>query len=128
MQSKRRMVAHRRSLPNVLYTSRGILSARIRHPQTDLQNPPVERIDLLISARWIIPIEPANTVLEDHSLAIHHGRIVAVLPTPEATARYSPVEHIQRPTSVVLPGFVNAHTHAGMTLLRGARKFTFESC
>jgi 5-methylthioadenosine/S-adenosylhomocysteine deaminase len=88
----------------------------------------VERIDLLISARWIIPIEPANTVLEDHSLAIHHGRIVAVLPTPEAIARYSPAEHIQRPSSVVLPGFVNAHTHAGMTLLRGtAENLPFES-
>jgi 5-methylthioadenosine/S-adenosylhomocysteine deaminase len=80
----------------------------------------VERIDLLITARWIVPVEPATTVLENHALAIHQGRIVALLPADEARRRYASDAHIDRPTHVVLPGFVNAHTHAGMTLLRGA--------
>jgi 5-methylthioadenosine/S-adenosylhomocysteine deaminase len=79
----------------------------------------MESIDLLITARWIIPIEPANTVLEQHAIAVRQGRILAILPIDEALARYSASERIDRSTHVVLPGLVNAHTHAGMTLLRG---------
>lgn len=79
----------------------------------------MEQIDLLITARWIIPIEPANVVLEHHAIAIRQGRIAAILPIGEATDRYSATERMDRPQHVLLPGFVNAHTHAGMTLLRG---------
>ena len=80
----------------------------------------MESIDLLITARWIIPIEPANAVLEHHAIAVRQGRILAVLPIDAALARYSASERIDRPAHVVIPGLVNAHTHAGMTLLRGA--------
>jgi 5-methylthioadenosine/S-adenosylhomocysteine deaminase len=88
----------------------------------------MESIDLLITARWIIPIEPANTVLEHHAIAVRQGRILAILPIDEAAARYSAIEHVDRPTHVVMPGLVNAHTHAGMTLLRGvAENLGFEA-
>ena len=80
----------------------------------------MEPIDTLLSARWIIPIEPAGSVLEAHSLAIHQGRIVAVLPTAVAKQRFSAREEIERPAHVLLPGFVNAHTHAASSLLHGA--------
>jgi 5-methylthioadenosine/S-adenosylhomocysteine deaminase len=80
----------------------------------------MERIDTLISAAWVIPIEPTGVVLTDHALAIHHGRIVAIEPRERALARFEPTEHIDRPSHVLLPGFVNAHTHAAMCLLRGA--------
>lgn len=79
----------------------------------------MEQVDLLIAARWIIPIEPANAVLDHHAVAIRQGRILAVLPIAEAQARYSAAERIDLFSHVLLPGFVNAHTHAGMTLLRG---------
>jgi len=79
----------------------------------------VEQIDLLITARWVIPIEPANVAFHDHAIAIRQGRIIAVLPTADAVARYSASERVDRPTHAVLPGLVNAHTHAGMTQLRG---------
>ncbi|MFB0934300.1 MAG: TRZ/ATZ family hydrolase, partial [Propionivibrio sp.] len=49
-------------------------------------------IDLLIEAKWIIPVEPANTVLENHSVAIDQGRFVAILQHPEALARFIPKE------------------------------------
>ncbi len=80
----------------------------------------MEPVDTLITARWIIPVAPANCVLEDAALVIHQGRIKAVLPAPEAVLQYAPGETIARPHHVVLPGFVNAHTHSAMTLLRGA--------
>jgi cytosine/adenosine deaminase-related metal-dependent hydrolase len=51
---------------------------------------------------------------------VHRGQVVAVLPAAQARARFAAAEHIERPTHVLLPGFVNAHTRAAMTLLRGA--------
>jgi 5-methylthioadenosine/S-adenosylhomocysteine deaminase len=79
----------------------------------------MEHIDTLITARWVIPIEPAGCVLEDHAVAVHNGRIVAILPVQAALERYLPREKLVRPAHVLLPGFVNTHTHAAMALLRG---------
>jgi 5-methylthioadenosine/S-adenosylhomocysteine deaminase len=76
-------------------------------------------IDTLISARWIIPVEPPGRVLEDHALAINEGRIVAILPKQEAFACYRAAVCVEGPCHVLMPGLVNTHTHAAMTLLRG---------
>ena len=76
-------------------------------------------IDLLIEARWIIPIEPANVVLENYAIAVDKGRIVALLQQNEARTRFSPREIKQLPHHILIPGLVNLHTHAAMTLLRG---------
>lgn len=80
----------------------------------------MEHVDTLICARWVLPIEPAGEVLERHCVAIRQGRIVAVLPIERAAERFSAEHRIDRPSHVLLPGWVNAHTHAAMTLLRGA--------
>lgn len=80
----------------------------------------MEQIDTLISARWVIPIEPAGRVLADHAVAVRNGRILSIEPAEQALKRFSPRETIARPSHVLLPGFVNVHTHAAMTLLRGA--------
>ena len=58
-------------------------------------------------------------VLENHAVAIDGGKIVEVLPGDVAARRYRgrAVVHLAR--HAVTPGFVNAHTHAAMTLLRG---------
>jgi 5-methylthioadenosine/S-adenosylhomocysteine deaminase len=79
----------------------------------------MESVDTLICARWVLPIEPDGPVLEDHAVAVRAGRIVAVLPASLARSRYQAGETIERPHHALLPGFVNAHTHAAMTLLRG---------
>lgn len=79
-------------------------------PQSEV---PMEAVDTLISARWVIPIEPATSVLERHSIAIRQGRIVAILPTEEAVRRYSALEMLDRPTHALLPGFVNACADVG---------------
>jgi 5-methylthioadenosine/S-adenosylhomocysteine deaminase len=79
----------------------------------------MESIDTLVTARWVVPVEPDGGVLEDHAVAILGGRIVAVLPAAEARLRYAARETVDRPSHVLMPGLVNAHTHAAMTLLRG---------
>lgn len=78
-----------------------------------------EAVDLLLTPRWLIPIEPAGITLSDHAVAIQAGRIVALVPAEEAAQRFAPRRHVALPDHVLLPGLVNAHTHAAMTLLRG---------
>jgi 5-methylthioadenosine/S-adenosylhomocysteine deaminase len=73
----------------------------------------------LISPRWIVPVEPANTVLENHSLVVEGSRIGAVLPTSVARQQFSGATETLLPNHLLVPGFVNAHTHAAMTLMRG---------
>ena len=80
---------------------------------------PLELIDTLIEARWVVPIEPKNVTLQDHALAVDAGRIVALMPTAAARERFDPRRRISLPQHVLLPGLVNLHTHAAMTLLRG---------
>lgn len=75
--------------------------------------------DALITPRWCIPIEPAGAVLEDHAVAVADGRVAAVLPLTEARAAFQPSVSIDRPGHVLIPGLVNTHCHAAMTLLRG---------
>jgi 5-methylthioadenosine/S-adenosylhomocysteine deaminase len=79
----------------------------------------MQPVDTLIQARWIIPVEPRQMVLEHHALAIDGGRIVAIVPADEARQRFAPRERIDLPEHALTPGLVNAHTHAAMTLLRG---------
>src|ERR1700738_2196580 len=80
---------------------------------------PPESADLLIEARWVLPIAPVNTVLADHAVAVTSGRIVALGPIAQMNARFEPRERVVRRDHALLPGFVNAHTRAAMTLLRG---------
>lgn len=77
------------------------------------------QIDLLVAPRWIIPVEPDGAVFEDHVLAVDKGRIVALLPAKAAAERYRPRETVSLPRHVLMPGLVNLHTHAAMSLLRG---------
>lgn len=75
--------------------------------------------ETLIHARWIIPVEPDNQVLEYHSIAIDEGRISAILPTTEARQSWQAKVTLDLGSHALIPGLVNAHTHAAMTLLRG---------
>jgi len=78
-----------------------------------------ERIDTLICPRWTIQIEPTCDARHDLCLAVKDGRIVELLPRAEADEKYAPNAVHERPEHVLLPGLVNAHTHAAMTLMRG---------
>lgn len=79
----------------------------------------MEQVDSIIHARWVVPVEPHDVVLEQHSLAIRDGRIVALLPEQEARERYCAEVTHELPRHALIPGLINAHTHAAMSLLRG---------
>ncbi|MGA0033050.1 MAG: TRZ/ATZ family hydrolase [Burkholderiales bacterium] len=73
----------------------------------------------IIEPRWIIPVDPAHPVLEGHAVVVSGGRIDALLPEPEAASRYPDAERVFLPDHALIPGLVNLHTHAAMTLMRG---------
>ena len=76
-------------------------------------------VDLLIEARWVVPVEPHAVVLENHAVAVQGDRIVALLPIADARAAYAPRERVELDEHALIPGLVNSHTHNPMTLLRG---------
>lgn len=75
--------------------------------------------DIRINARWLIPVEPANTVLHHQAVIIQGDRIAAIVPQHEADSRFRARETIDLASHVVLPGLINMHGHAAMSLFRG---------
>lgn len=79
----------------------------------------MEPCDLLITSRWCLPIAPAAAPIAEGAVAVAGGRILAVGPAAELVARYQPSGKVELPHHALLPGLVNAHCHAAMSLLRG---------
>jgi 5-methylthioadenosine/S-adenosylhomocysteine deaminase len=79
----------------------------------------MQSVDSVIHARWIAPVEPAG-ILENHALVVDAGRIVAVVPSAQADARFAGRERIVRGTHLLLPGLVNAEVDLAATLWRGS--------
>jgi len=79
----------------------------------------MRNIDTLLHARWIIPVEGEQNTLTDHSIAIHEERILDILPTDKASDLYQAKTEINYSSHALLPGLINAHSHAAMNLFRG---------
>ena len=75
--------------------------------------------DSLIHARWIIPVSGNERLLDHHSVAIKDGDIIDILPTARAREAYEAVKQTSLDSHVLIPGLVNTHTHAAMSLFRG---------
>ena len=73
--------------------------------------------DLRIDARWVLPLGESSEVLENHSVYVTNGRIVGLQPQSEQGPEAK--EHINLEDHVLLPGYINAHGHAAMSLFRG---------
>ena len=76
-------------------------------------------IDILIHAKWIIPVEPEDTVYENYALAVKNDKIVALLSSKDAKRKFKAKEELTLENHALIPGLINAHTHAAMTLFRG---------
>ncbi len=77
-------------------------------------------VDVLLSARYIIPVVPYDVVLENHVVAIVGGRIVDIFPENKLSdKKYLSGRHYHLDQHILLPGLINCHGHAAMSLLRG---------
>lgn len=75
--------------------------------------------DFVVHARWILTVEEDAAPLAAHSMAVREGRIVGLVPTAEWRTHFTARQEIDRTRHALLPGLVNAHAHAAMSLFRG---------
>ncbi len=96
----------------------GLLALALSRPV--LAQPATRRgVDLIVSAGFVLTVDPEFRILPGSAVAIQDGRIVAIGTAAEITRRYAARRRIDRPHAVLMPGLVNTHTHAAMSLLRG---------
>jgi 5-methylthioadenosine/S-adenosylhomocysteine deaminase len=82
-------------------------------------NAPTAVAEQVIDARYVVPVEPAGEVLERHAVVVGGGRILALLSSDRAARAYPGVPRLELASHVLIPGLVNLHTHAAMSLMRG---------
>ena len=76
-------------------------------------------IDLIVTGDHIVTMDSDTTVYERGAVAIDDGIIIAIGPASEVLASYVATETLGGENRIVMPGLVNGHSHAAMTLLRG---------
>ncbi|MBZ5652523.1 MAG: amidohydrolase [Acidobacteriia bacterium] len=78
-----------------------------------------EKADLLITGGIVVTMDSTRAILDDGAVAVRGDTIIAVGPRNELEARYAASQTIDAKGKLVLPGFINGHTHVPMTLFRG---------
>jgi 5-methylthioadenosine/S-adenosylhomocysteine deaminase len=81
--------------------------------------PPADAIDLIVNGDYVVTMDAQLTVIEQGAVAIDRGVILAVGPAEAITREFEAREVLDGTNRVVMPGLVNGHSHAAMTLLRG---------
>jgi 5-methylthioadenosine/S-adenosylhomocysteine deaminase len=74
--------------------------------------------DLVLLPQWVVPVESEGTLC-DHAVVVQDGQILDVLPAEAAQARYVAAQTLVLPGHALIPGLVNLHGHAAMSLFRG---------
>jgi len=92
------------------------LSSSLTWPQSPSAK---EKVDLLVTRGTVVTMNEGRTILDDGALAITGDSIVAIGPRAEIEAKYSASDTLNASGKLILPGFINGHTHVPMTLFRG---------
>jgi 5-methylthioadenosine/S-adenosylhomocysteine deaminase len=79
----------------------------------------MKTVDSIIHADHIATVDNNDTVLNHHALIVHQGKIIDIVPSSDVSERFESSDIVHLPDHILCPGFVNAHTHAAMNLLRG---------
>src|SRR5437868_163491 len=83
------------------------------------QVPDSRVVDSLYTARYVVTVNPQHRIIENGAVAVRADRIIAVGPASELAKQYRPRQRVDRPNALIMPGLINTHTHAPMSLLRG---------
>jgi 5-methylthioadenosine/S-adenosylhomocysteine deaminase len=78
-----------------------------------------ESVDLIVSGGTVVTMDGRRPVYRDGSIAVRGDSIAAVGPRAEIESRYRAPQVVDARDHLVLPGFINGHTHVPMTLFRG---------
>jgi 5-methylthioadenosine/S-adenosylhomocysteine deaminase len=78
-----------------------------------------EPADWIYSARYVVTMDAQHRLIDDGAVAIRSDRIVGVGTRADINRQFQPAHRLDRPEALIMPGLVNTHTHAAMSLLRG---------
>jgi len=78
-----------------------------------------DQIDLIIAGDYVVTMDRDSNVIVDGAVAIDDGLIIAIGPAEELNAQYNARSNLSGENRIVMPGLINGHSHAAMTLLRG---------
>ncbi len=78
-----------------------------------------QQVNSIIEARWLFPSVPSQILLEHQAVVISVGKIIDICPIEEATKKYQADETTALSEHILMPGLINLHTHAAMSLMRG---------
>jgi 5-methylthioadenosine/S-adenosylhomocysteine deaminase len=78
-----------------------------------------EKVDLIVTGGIVVTMDGPRTIYSDGTIAVKGDTIVAIGPRVDVEAKYGAAQTIDANGSLVLPGFINGHTHVPMTLFRG---------
>ena len=76
-------------------------------------------VDLVVEGEYVVTMDENQKVIQGGAVAIKDGVIVALASAEDINAQHTAAEYIKGENRIVLPGLVNGHSHAAMTLLRG---------
>ena len=68
---------------------------------------------------WVVPVCPEGRVLDAHAVIVDRGRVEAVVPADRLDKDFADIEIQRLRDCVLIPGLINVHTHAAMSLMRG---------
>ena len=94
-------------------------SALAGSPCYSAAQPAQKSVDLLVTGGLVVTMDSSRTILDDGAVAIKGDLIVAVGPRADIESQYSANQTIEARGKLIMPGFINGHTHVPMTLLRG---------
>jgi 5-methylthioadenosine/S-adenosylhomocysteine deaminase len=87
--------------------------------EQEMTSPGLNPVSLIVQGAWVLTMNARHEVFSPGAVAINGAEIVAVGPPAELHKRYTPAQVLDYPQGLILPGLINAHTHAAMALFRG---------
>lgn len=78
-----------------------------------------EPADWIYTARYVVTMDAQHRLIDDGAVAVRGERIVGVGKRADIDKQFQAAHRLDRPEALLMPGLINTHTHAAMSLLRG---------
>jgi 5-methylthioadenosine/S-adenosylhomocysteine deaminase len=101
----------------ILFAS--VFSALVLSPSFSAAQGSRKTVDLLVTGGLVVTMNPSRTIYNDGAVAIKGDSVVAVGSRSELESQYAANQTIDAGGKLIMPGFINGHTHVPMTLFRG---------